>query len=161
MKAKKIALLGVLCAVAMVMSYLETFIPTPHPAVKIGLPNVIIVFILYKIGIKEAIAVSLIRVLLISIIFGSIGSSLPYSLAGAVLSLGVMILLKQFKVFSTVAVSIAGGVMHNVGQIVVSCIIMDTSEIAYLLPALAITAVISGTLVGIAGHLLIKKVKKI
>lgn len=161
MKAKKIALLGVLCAVAMVMSYLETFIPTPHPAIKIGLPNVIIIFILYKIGIKEAVAVSLIRVLLVSIIFGSLGSSLPYSLAGAALSLAVMILLKQFKVFSTISVSIVGGIMHNVGQIIVSCIIMGTSEIAYLLPALAITAIISGSLVGIAGHLLIKKVKKI
>lgn len=161
MKAKKIALLGVLCAVAMVMSYLETFIPTPHPAIKIGLPNVIIIFILYKIGIKEAVAVSLVRVLLVSIIFGSLGSSLPYSLAGAALSLAVMILLKQFKVFSTISVSIVGGIMHNVGQIIVSCIIMGTSEIAYLLPALAITAIISGSLVGIAGHLLIKKVKKI
>lgn len=161
MKAKKIALLGVLCAVAMVMSYLETFIPTPHPAIKIGLPNVIIIFILYKIGIKEAVAVSLVRVLLVSIIFGSLGSSLPYSLAGAALSLAVMILLKQFKVFSTISVSIVGGIMHIVGQIIVSCIIMGTSEIAYLLPALAITAIISGSLVGIAGHLLIKKVKKI
>ena len=161
MKAKKIALLGVLCAVAMVMSYLETFIPTPHPAIKIGLPNVIIIFILYKIGIKEAVAVSLVRVLLVSILFGSLGSSLPYSLAGAALSLAVMILLKQFKVFSTISVSIVGGIMHNVGQIIVSCIIMGTSEIAYLLPALAITAIISGSLVGISGHLLIKKVKKI
>lgn len=161
MKAKRIALLGMLCAIAMVMSYLESFIPTPHPAIKIGLPNVIIVFILYKIGIKEAVFVSLVRVLLVSIIFGSLGSSLPYSLAGAVLSLALMILLKHFKVFSPIAVSIVGGISHNIGQIIMSCIIMGTAEIAYLLPALSITAIISGALVGIAGNLLIKKIKKI
>lgn len=161
MKAKKIAVLGMLCAIAMVMSYLEHFIPTPHPAIKIGLPNVIIVFILYRIGVKEAAAVSLVRVLLTSILFGSIGSSLPYSLAGAVLSLLIMVALKQCKVFATVTVSIAGGIMHIVGQIIVSCIIMGTAEIAYLIPALAVTAIISGALVGIAGNLLIKKVKKI
>lgn len=161
MKARKIALLSVLCAIAMVMSYLEHFIPTPHPAIKIGLPNVIIVFILYRIGMKEAIAVSLIRVLLTSIILGSIASSLPYSLAGAVLSLLIMVILKALKVFSTVTVSIAGGIMHIVGQIVVACIIMSTAQIAYLIPILSVTAIIAGTLVGIAGNLLIKKVPKI
>jgi len=161
MKARKIALLSVLCAIAMVMSYLEHFIPTPHPAIKIGLPNVIIVFILYRIGMKEAIAASLIRVLLTSIIFGSIASSLPYSLAGAVLSLLIMVILKALKVFSTVTVSIAGGIMHIVGQIVVACIIMSTAQIAYLIPILSVTAIIAGTLVGIAGNLLIKKVPKI
>ncbi len=161
MKAKRITLLSMLCAVAMIMSYLEHFIPTPHPAVKIGLPNIIIVFVLYRIGIKEAVAVSLVRVLLTSLIFGSVGSSLPYSLAGAVLSLTLMIILKQCKVFSTVVVSIVGGISHIVGQTIVSCIIMGTKEIAYLIPVLSITAVVSGTLVGIAGSLLINKVKKI
>ncbi len=160
MKAKKVALLSVLCAIAMVMSYLEHFIPTPHPAIKIGLPNVIIVFILYKIGIKEAIAVSLVRVLLTSIIFGGIASTLPYSLMGAILSLTAMIILKQCKVFATVTVSIVGGILHIVGQVLVACIIMSTAQIAYLIPILAITAVIGGTLVGIAGNLLIKKVPK-
>lgn len=161
MKAKKTALLGVFCAVAMVMSYLEHFIPTPHPAIKIGLPNIIIVYILYKIGIKEAIAVSLVRVLLVSLIFGTIGSALPYSIAGAVLSLAIMIILKSCKVFSTIVVSVAGGVMHIVGQTLVACIILETAAIAYMIPMLAVTAIISGALVGILGNLLIKKLKLI
>ena len=101
------------------------------------------------------------RVVLTSLIFGTIGSSLPYSLAGATLSLLLMILLKKCKVFSSVVVSIVGGISHVVGQIIVSCIILGTAQIAYLIPALSITAVISGALVGIVGTLLINRVKKI
>ncbi len=157
--AKRTAILGLLCALAMVMSYLEQFIPTPHPAIKIGLPNIIIIFILYRVGIREAVSVSLIRVLLTSLLFGTIGSSLPYSLAGATLSILIMIMLKSFKVFSSVTVSIAGGVSHIIGQIIIACIILDSSKITYLIPALSITAIISGALVGIAGNFLIKKIK--
>ena len=155
-----IALSSVFVTLAMIMSYLETFIPTPHPAIKIGLPNIIIVFILYHYGPTQAAFVSFVRVILTSIIFGTLASSLPYSLTGAVLSLLVMILLKSCKIFSTITVSIVGSILHIVGQVIVACIIMSTAQIAYLIPILAITAVIGGTLVGIAGNLLIKKVPK-
>ncbi len=159
--AGNIAVLGLFCALAMIMSYLEQFIPTPHPAIKIGLPNIIIVFILYRAGIPEAISVSLIRVLLTSLLFGTLGSSLPYSLAGAFLSLALMILLKSLKVFSTLTVSIVGSVSHIIGQIIVACIILGSSKIAYLIPALSVTALVSGALVGITGNLLIKRVTKL
>ena len=158
--AKRIAILGIMCALAMVMSYLEHFIPTPHPAIKIGLPNIIIVFILYRIGVPEAFMVSVIRVILTSLLLGTIGSSLPYGLAGALLSLTLMIILKSLKVFSAVTVSIVGGVSHIIGQVLVACLILGSSKIAYLLPALSITAIVSGALVGIAGSLLIKRIKK-
>ncbi len=159
--AKKIALLAVMCALALVMSYLEHFIPTPHPAIKIGLPNIVIVFILYRIGIPEAFAVSIIRVILSSVLLGTIGSSLPYGLAGAVSSLSLMIILKSLKIFSTVTVSIIGGVSHIAGQVLVACLILGSSKIVYILPALSVTAIISGALVGTLGSLLIKRIKRI
>lgn len=161
MKAKRITILSLFCALAMIMSYLESLIPLPLPfGIKVGLPNIIIVFILCRIGAKEAIAVSIIRVLLVSLLFGN-AVSLSYSLAGAILSLIIMIILNSLKNFSTIGISVAGGVAHNAGQIIVACIIMDTAQISFYLPILAISGIIAGVLVGIAGHLLIKKTPKI
>lgn len=161
MKAKKITLLSLFCAVAMIMSYLEAIIPLPLPfGIKVGLPNIIIVFILYRFGIKEAIAVSIVRVLLVSLLFGN-AISLAYSVAGAVLSLLLMITLKATKLFTTVGVSVAGGIFHNTGQITVACFLMNTIEISAILPLLAVTGTIAGVLVGICGHLLIEKFPKL
>ena len=161
MNAKKITLLSLFCAVAMIMSYIEAIIPLPLPfGIKIGLPNIIIVFILYKFGTVDAIAVSLIRVLLVSLLFGNT-LSLAYSIAGAVLSIALMILLKASKWFTTIGVSVAGAIFHNTGQILVACILMNTVEISAILPLLTITGTVAGILVGIAGHLLIKKFPKI
>lgn len=161
MNAKKITLLSLFCALAMIMSYLESLIPLPLPfGIKVGLPNIIIVFILYRIGAKEAISVSIVRVLLVSLLFGNV-LSLAYSLAGAVLSLALMILLKSIKSYSTVGVSVVGGISHNAGQIIVACIVMDTAQISYYLPILAVSGIVAGVLVGIAGHLLIKKFPKL
>lgn len=161
MKAKKLTLLSLFCAVAMIMSYLESLIPLPLPfGIKVGLPNIIIIFILYRIGAKEAIAVSVVRVLLVSLLFGN-ALSLAYSIAGAVLSIMTMILLKHLKLFSSIAVSVAGGIAHNAGQIIVACIVMDTIEISYYLPILAISGVVAGILVGIAGNLMINKIRSV
>lgn len=161
MKAKRITILSLFCALAMIMSYLESLVPLPLPfGIKVGLPNIIIVFILCRVGIKEAIAVSLVRVILVSLLFGN-ALSLAYSLAGAVLSLTLMIVLNSFKNFSTVGISVVGGVTHNAGQIIVACIVMDTAQISYYMPILAISGIVAGVLVGIAGHLLIKKFPKI
>lgn len=161
MRAKKITLLSLFCAVAMIMSYIEALIPLPLPfGIKVGLPNVVIVFILYRFGIKAAVSVSIVRVLLVSMLFGNI-MALAYSLAGAVLSLALMIILKATKWFTTVGVSVAGGIMHNTGQIIVACFLMSTIEISAVLPLLTITGTVAGILVGIAGHLLINKFPKI
>ena len=116
-------------ALAMVLSFLESQIPAfvAIPGVKVGLANIAVVFALYKLGWKEAAGISLIRVLLISVLFGNF-ASLFYSLAGAVLSLLGMILLKHSEKFSAVAVSVAGGVLHNVGQILMACILLITEQ---------------------------------
>ncbi len=161
MKAKRITVLSLFCALAMIMSYLESLVPLPLPfGIKVGLPNIIIVFILCRIGIKEAIAVSLVRVILVSLLFGN-ALSLVYSLAGAILSLTLMIVLSLLKNFSTVGISVVGGVAHNAGQIIVACIVMDTAQISYYMPILAISGIVAGVLVGIMGNLLIKKFPKI
>lgn len=143
----------------MILSYIESLIPPfiPVPGIKLGLSNIIIVFVLYKLGAKPAFTLSVLRVLLSSLLFGSV-LTLAYSLAGAVMSLLLMTLLKKTGLFSATGVSVAGGVCHNAAQIAVACILMDTAQIVYYLPALIIAGCVTGALIGIAGALLIKKI---
>ncbi len=162
-KLKKIATLGVLASLAMVLSFVETLLPPIYaavPGIKIGLANIVNVFLLYKFSVKDTAVVTLIRVLTIAMLFGNL-MTLSYSLAGAVLSITVMALLKKTKLFSTIGVSIAGGVAHNLGQIIVAIFITSTIEIGYYMIFLCISGVLSGTLIGIAGALVLKYTKKI
>lgn len=161
MKTRKIAFLGICTAVAMIFSFIESQIPSfvAIPGIKMGLANIAIIVILYKMGWKEAIIVNLIRVLLTSFIFGSV-MTLAYSAAGAALSLCVMILLKKCKWASTILVSVAGGICHNIGQILVALFVTETSELLYYLPALLISGTITGILIGLIGALVVKKLEK-
>lgn len=162
-KLKKIATLGVLASLAMVLSFVETLLPPIYaavPGIKIGLANIVSVFLLYKFSVKDTAIVTLIRVLTIAMLFGNI-MTLSYSLAGAVLSITVMALLKKTKLFSTVGVSIAGGVAHNLGQIIIAIFITSTIEIGYYMIFLCISGVLSGTLIGIVGALVLKYTKNL
>ena len=159
---KKIALLGVLTSVALVLSYLEALLPpisTAAPGIKMGLPNIIIVFLLYKFGLKEALTVSAIRVFVVALLFGNV-MTLAYSVAGAVLSLGLMTIFKKVKLFSIIGVSIIGGISHNLGQILVAIFLFDTIQIGYYMIILAITGTIAGVVIGIIGSILVKKLEK-
>jgi len=162
MKNKKVAFLGLTIALAMIMSYIETLFPLNFavPGIKMGLANIVIIFVLYRMSFKDACIVSLIRVFLVSLLFGNI-MAMSYSLAGAVLSLLVMYALKKAEKFSVIGVSITGAIMHNVGQIVMAVIIMGTEQIAYYLPALVVSGVVSGVLIGVVSALVINRVKKI
>ena len=161
MKAKKITILSLCTALAMIMSYIESLFPAFWvPGVKVGLPNIIIIFILYRIGAKEAIAVSFARIFLNTLLFGN-PLTLAYSVAGGFLSILCMIILKNLNVFSQLGVSVVGGIAHNTGQIIVACIIMETAQISLYLPVLIITGILAGICVGLAGNLLIKRIKKI
>ena len=162
MKTKKVATLGLCIALSMVLSFIESQIPplVAVPGVKVGLPNLVMVFMLYKIGWKETAIVSLIRVVLVSMVFGSV-VSMAYGLVGATLSLIGMILLKKTKLFSTIAVSVAGGVLHNIGQIAVACVVMGTAQIVYYLPVLLISGTIAGVVIGFVAGLLVKKLDKL
>ena len=161
MKSSKVAFLGMFAAFAMILSFVESQIPSfvAIPGIKLGLPNIAIIIILYKFGSKEAITVSLVRVLLTSLLFGSMLSML-YSIAGAVLSLTAMILLKKTKL-ATVTVSVIGGVCHNVGQITVACLVTETAQLLYYLPVLIISGVVSGVIIGMIAAITYNKIEKI
>ena len=160
METIKIARMGLLVALSMILSYVESLIPAfvAVPGVKVGLANIVVIFALYTLGPIEALTVSLLRVILSSFLFGSV-LSLLYSLSGALLSLGGMILMKKVKIFSTTAVSVTGGVLHNVGQILVACLVLETDVLLYYLPVLILSGTITGAVIGIIASLVIKRLE--
>lgn len=155
-----IVLYGMFISGTLVVSYLESFIPIPFPVpgIKIGLANIVILWVLYAMNIKAAIIISLLRVILSGFLFGNLYTML-FSFVGAVLSLAVMILLKKVNKFSIIGASIAGAVCHNTGQIIVAIIVLENSKLGYYLPALIISGVIFGIVIGIVGGILYKKIK--
>ena len=157
-KTKRLVLLAMLTAVAMILSYVESLLPQIGiPGVIMGLANIAVIFALFRFGWKEAAALSLVRVLLVSLLFGSVGAML-YSLAGAVLSLAVMALLRRIDRFSTVGISVAGGVAHNAGQILMAMLILQTKQLLVYLPVLAVSGIAGGVLTGLAAALLIRRI---
>lgn len=159
---KRLTLLSATVAVAMILSYVESLVPAfvAVPGVKVGLSNIATVFALYTLGIPSAICVSVVRVLLSSLLFGNF-ASLLYSLAGASLALGAMILLRRFELFSTVGVSTVGAVMHNAGQVIVACLMMENVAIAVYIVPLIISGTVAGVVIGCASGVLIEKIKKV
>ena len=159
--SKNTVVLGISVALAMVLSYVEFLLPpiyAPLPAVKCGLANVAVVFALYRMGFKGASIVAAMKVALTALLFGSF-VSLAYSAAGALLSLSVMVLLRKINLFSAVGVSIAGGVAHNAGQILVAMLFLRSVEIAYYFPILIVSGTVAGIIVGVCGGIAVKRVK--
>lgn len=161
-KIQKLTLLGLCASVALLLSYVEAMIPplfSAIPGIKMGLPNVVIVFVLYRYGVRDASLVSVVRLIIVAMLFGTV-TTFIYSLAGAVLSLLIMAILKKLDFLSTVGVSVAGGVCHNIGQIIVAMILLNTAEIGYYMIVLAITGTIAGILIGLAGAFVLKRFPK-
>ena len=158
-RTKKLTMLAMTMAVAMVLSYIESQIPAfvTVPGVKVGLANIAVIFALYRFGFKEACLVSVVRVLVMSMLFGL--GAIFYSMAGAVLSLLGMIILKKTGLFSEISVSVAGGVLHNLGQIIAACIILETNAVKYYLPFLILSGVLAGAVIGTAAGFLIRRIK--
>ena len=159
--SKKVALLGLCIAVAMILAYVEVLLPplfSAIPGIKLGLPNIVIIFVLYNFGFVSAATVSFVRVAAVSLLFGN-PMTFAYSIAGAILSLLIMAMLKKSNILSTVGVSVAGGVFHNVGQILMAIVLLGTAELSYYLIVLAITGTISGIFVGLCGVFAIRRVK--
>lgn len=150
--AKKVSILGVMTALGIVLGWLESCVPITLgiPGVKLGIANLVALLVLYRFSLKEAAAVSVLRVLISSILFGNLAIGI-YSLAGAMLSLAVMAILKKKTGLSVAGVSAAGGAAHNLGQILTAWIMMGTVAIFYYLPVLIVSGVIAGVLVGLAG----------
>ena len=159
MKVQKIALLGVLTAIAIVLAIVESFIPSIGiPGVKLGLANIAILIVLYELGVLEAIGVNLIRVVVVGLVRGTfLSMGFLMSLTGAILSLGVMILFYLLiKKFSIIGVSVIGSIFHVLGQILIAMLFLGTAYIFLYLPIIAISAIITGVFVGIVAKLIIR-----
>ncbi len=154
--AKKTAYLGMLTALAFVFSYIEYLLPINLgvPGVKLGLANLVIIVALYTINMRWAFTLSAVRILLAGLTFGN-PASMIYSLAGGMLSLAIMILAKKSKLFSVTGVSILGGVFHNIGQIGVAVLVVETAGLLYYLPVLILSGTIAGVLIGILSSIVI------
>lgn len=164
MKKKKrsaagLAEYGLLTALAMVLSYVEYLIPfsSAVPGVKLGLANIVVIFALYRLGPGPAALISFVRVLLMSFLFGN-AFALMYSMSGAVLSLLVMLLLKKTGKFGPVGVGAAGGVSHNIGQLLCAMLVLETEKLAYYLPVLLVSGTLAGIGIGVVGGILIQRI---
>lgn len=157
MSVKKIALLGVMTTLALVLSYVESLIPVfvGIPGVKLGLANLVIVFILYRMSVMDALLVSVMRILLAGFMFGNLMSIL-FSLVGTLFSIGIMYLMKKVEGFSILGISVAGACMHNLGQLCVAAFIVQTTRLIYYFPMLMISGVITGLLIGILVKLMLR-----
>lgn len=159
---KKLVMISALIAVAMVLSRLEAMVPIFDgilPGYKIGLANVATVFALYTLGWPYAILVSVLRVLLTFLMFPKFDAFM-LSLAGAVLALVAMIVLKQLGKFSPVMVSVAGGLAHNLGQVIVACFIVNNMVVIGTVIPLFLIGTVTGILIGVLSGILIKRLKK-
>ena len=156
----RVAYFGVFTALVLIFSYIETLIPVNFGiyGVKLGLANLIIVVALYKIGIGEAFLLSVVRVVLSGFLFGNY-FSIIYSLAGGMLSLAVMSLLKRSGGFSVMGVSIAGGVFHNIGQLIVAMLVVETFSVIYYVPVLLTAGMLAGLVIGIAANGMLRRLK--
>ena len=145
----KTAYLGLFAAVAIILGYVESLIPVfaGIPGIKLGLANLAVLFILKKYSFKEAALVSIVRILVIGFMFGNLFSIL-YSLAGAALSMAVMTLMLKKTSFSLIGVSVAGGVTHNIGQLLIAMLIVNNASVLLYTPPLLIAGVIAGVIIG-------------
>ena len=159
---KNTAFLALCTSLALILSYVEVLLPpifAAVPGIKMGLANIVVIFLLYRCSLREAAAVSLVRIVLVALLFGN-AASLIYSLSGGILSLAVMVLLRKAGLFSELGVSVAGGVFHNAGQVLAAMILLDTPELLYYLTVLTVTGSLAGIFVGFCGSVLIKKIPK-
>ncbi|MCD8154174.1 MAG: Gx transporter family protein [Clostridiales bacterium] len=152
----KVAYLGVFSAIAIILGYVETLIPvfTGIPGIKLGLANLAVLFILKRYSLREAALVSVVRILVIGFLFGSM-FSIVYSLAGAALSLTAMTLLIRHSGFSILGISVAGGVAHNLGQLAVAMLVLESTSLIYYVPVLLVSGVLTGLVIGtVTGEIL-------
>ena len=157
--ARRVALTGLLAALALIFSYVEVLVPfnAGVPGIKLGLANLVPLIILYRMDARYAFAANLIRVFLAGLLFSGMFAAL-YSLAGSVTSFIVMYLLKKTNLFSVIGVSTAGGVFHNIGQLCVAILAISGPQLIHYLPVLIISGMIAGIIVGIGAAVLLDRI---
>lgn len=158
MHTEKVAKMGLILALGMILSYVEVLIPIAPtmPGVKIGLSNALVLLLLYSYGVGYAVIYQVTRIVLTAILFGNVFSAV-YSLAGATLSLAVMLLIKRCQWLDIPGVSMLGGVFHNVGQLIVAYFFVRNVAVAWYLPVLLVAGAISGYLIGLLSELILKR----
>ena len=158
---KKTAYLGLFLALALICSYVESLIPFSFgiPGVKLGLTNIVVILMLYRAGIKDALVISVLRILLAGMLFGNLFSIL-YSLAGGLLSFFRMVLLKQTGKFGVTAISAIGGITHNLGQILTAVLVVENANLLYHFPTLLLAGVITGVLIGMTAQEILFRLPK-
>ena len=159
--AKTVALMAMMIALAMIFSYVETMIPINFgiPGVKLGLANLVIVAAIYLFGGKQAFLISIVRIFLSGFMFGNL-ASIMYSLAGGLLSLAAMLLLKKTDKLSILAVSVMGGICHNIGQLIVAMLVVENLKLIFYVPVLLISVFLTGLLIGIVCRVILPAVKR-
>ena len=159
--AYKLALCGVMTALALVFGYIEHLVPFPIGiyGIKLGLANLVVVVMLYKIKWHTALCINLVRIFLTFLLFGT-ATSLIYSLFGGILSFFVMLLIKSLKkpTFSPVGASICGAIAHNLGQLIAAALLLDELRLAFYLPVLVIVGAITGTVIGLVSVIILKHI---
>ena len=159
MKTHRITLLAMLIAISILFGYLEAILPLliAIPGIKLGLANIPIMFAVYKMRPLDVFLISIVRVVILSLTFRNMLAFL-FSLSGAIFSISIMLLFKQSKFFSVTGVSIAGGVAHNMGQIIMAALILQIPGLLYYFPLLIIAGIITGIIIGLISGLLIERV---
>ena len=157
-RVKTLAFSAMFAALALIFSYVEALIPIPIPVpgVKLGVANLVIIIALYRMGFRRALSINCVRIALAGLLFSGIFGMI-YSFAGGILSLIVMQLLKRTGLFSMVGVSMAGGVVHNLGQLVAACIVVSTPSLMSYFSILLFTGLIGGILIGILAYTVEKR----
>ena len=158
---KKTAFCGLMLALALIASYVESLIPVPIPVpgIKLGVANSVVLILMYYTNAKTAWGISVGRVVLSGFLFGSL-SSILYSLSGAILSLLVMTMIKKRDCFTMTGVSVAGGVSHNIGQLIMAFLVLESGALWYYLPVLLVSGCVTGGLIGILGKEIFKRMPR-
>ena len=156
---RRVALTGMMASLALIFSYVEVLFPfnAGIPGVKLGLANLVPLIILYRLDARYAFAANLIRVILAGLLFSGLFAAL-YSLAGSLTSFLVMYLLKKTRLFSVIGVSTAGGVFHNLGQLIVAMLAVSGPQLFHYMPVLIISGMIAGIIVGIGASILLDRI---
>ncbi len=161
MNTRKLTTYALLAALAMILSFVESRIPAffAVPGMKLGLTNIVVLTALYKLDAKSALFINIVRIIVVSVLFGNV-MAFAFSMAGGFLSWAVMVLSKRSGKFGITGVSTLGGIFHNIGQILVAIIALNTYAISWYLPILWFSGIVSGFVIGLLGALILKHLPK-
>lgn len=157
-RTSKLTIAALMAALALIFSYIEVLIPFNFgiPGIKLGIANLVIIVALYYLGTRYALLINVIRILIGGLLFSGVFGML-YSMAGALLSMLVMVLVKKCGLFSVTGVSMAGGVAHNLGQLLVAAFIVSNIKVFVYFPVLLFSGMICGTVIGCLSYLILRK----